>query len=65
MRRLPHQSPPGLDKRNTNRSGGTLGESGAVWEMATTRLHNDVLLDSEECYERAFHCIFAYVGVNI
>ena len=28
-----------------------LEESGAEWPVATTSLHNDVLLDSEECHE--------------
>ena len=40
-------------KRIEERSGGVLGEGGAAWEMAATRLHNDVFSDSEEHHERA------------
>ena len=29
--------------------------------MAATSLHNDVLLDSEECHERPAHCSFAHL----
>ena len=36
-------------ERNERRNCGTLGENGAEWQMPATSLHNDVLLDSEEC----------------
>ena len=36
-------------------------ESETVWEMAATSLRDDVLLDPEECHERASHCSFAHV----
>ena len=29
------------------------------WEMAATSLHNDVLLNSEECHKRAANCAYA------
>ena len=45
----------GFDESNKRRSGGILGEGGTVWEMAATSLHNDVLLDFEECHEGAAH----------
>ena len=45
-----------LDRRNTRRSGGNLGEGGTMREMAATSLHNDALLDSENCHERASRC---------
>ena len=41
------QSSAGFDQRNKRRSGGILGEGGAVWEMTATSLHNDVLLYPE------------------
>ena len=44
MRWLPPRSPPALEKRNKSRSGGTLGEGGAEWEMAAASLYDDVLL---------------------
>ena len=50
----------GFDERNKRRIGGLLGEGGTVWEMAATSLHSDVLLDSEECHERASHCASIY-----
>ena len=50
MRRIPPKSPPGFDKRN-KRSGGILGKSETKWEMDATSLHDDVLLDTEECYK--------------
>ena len=45
--------PADLNERDKRRSGGILGEGGTVWEIAARRLHNDVLLDSEERHERA------------
>ena len=51
MRRLPPESSFGLDKRNETRNRGVHGEGGAECEMVATSLHNDVLLDTEECYE--------------
>ena len=42
------------------RSGGILGEGGAVWEMAAASLDDDVLLDLEERHERASHCASTY-----
>ena len=50
----------GFDERNKRRIGGFLGKGGTVWEMAATSLHSDVLLDSEECHERASHCASIY-----
>ena len=49
MRCLPHKSPPeeSPDKRNKSRSGGTLRDGGAE----SANLYDDVLADSEECYE--------------
>ena len=41
----------GLIKRNDREGGGVLCESGTVWEMAATSWHDDVLFDSNECYE--------------
>ena len=43
----------------SKRKGGVLGEDGIVSEMAEASLHNDVLFESEKCYERAFHCAYA------
>ena len=48
MRRLPPKSLLGLDKRNKRRNRGALGEGGTKSSMATTSLHDDVLLDTEE-----------------
>ena len=31
-----------------------------MWEMAVASLHDDVLLDSEECHDQASHCASAY-----
>ena len=45
------QSPWRLDKGNERGTCGILRESGAEWQVAATRSHNDVPLDSEECYE--------------
>ena len=50
----------GFDERNKRKSGGILGEGGAVWKMAAASLHDDVLLDSEERHERAPPCAYAY-----
>ena len=46
-----HPKVPGFDERNEGRSGGILGIGGTRREMAATCLHNDVLLDPEECSE--------------
>ena len=43
--------PLDLTKRNETRNRGVHGEGGAECEMVATSLHNDVLLDTEECYE--------------
>ena len=43
--------PLDLTKRNKRTSVGIIGEGGAVWEMAAANLHDDVLLETEECYE--------------
>ena len=51
MQRIPSKSFSGLDKRNERRNCGILGEGGTEWQTATTSLHNDVLLDSQECLE--------------
>ena len=40
-----------LTKENKTRNRGVLREGGAEWKMVTTSLHDDVLLDSEECYK--------------
>ena len=39
----------GSDKRNERRNRGILAEGGTEWKVTATSLHNDVLLDSEEC----------------
>ena len=52
MRWLPSKSPFGVGKRNKRRNCGVLGKDGTTWEMAATSLHDDVLLDTEECHER-------------
>ena len=51
MRRIPPKSSSGLDKRGERKNCGILGEGGTEWKIAATSLHDDVLLDSEECYE--------------
>ena len=51
MRWLQPNSPPGFDKRHKSRSGGILREGGTKREKAATSPHDDILLDSEECYE--------------
>ena len=45
------KSSPGLDKRNKRTNCGVSRECGAEWQVAVTRLHNTVLLESEECHE--------------
>ena len=55
VRLHPSQSSAGFDTRNQRRSGGILGVGGAVWEMAAASVHGDLLLDSEECHDRASH----------
>ena len=50
MRRLPPQSPIGLDKGNKRRNRETLGEGESKLKMAATSMY-DVLLDTEECHE--------------
>ena len=40
-----------VTKGNERRNRGVLGNSRAEWEMAATSLHDDVLLNSEECHE--------------
>ena len=39
------------DTVNERTKRGVFGEGGAEWKMATKSMHNDVLLDSEECHE--------------
>ena len=51
LRWVPSKSCSGLDKRDERRNCRVLGESGTQWHMAATSLHDDVLLDSEECHE--------------
>ena len=51
MRRIPTERSLGLDKRNKKGNCRVPGEGGTEWQMAATSLHNDVLLDSEECCE--------------
>ena len=51
MRWLPPKSSLGFDKRNKKINRGVLGQGGAEWEMAAASLHDDVLLDTEECHE--------------
>ena len=40
-----------VTKGNERRNRGILGEGRAEWEMAATSLHDDALLNSEECHE--------------
>ena len=54
-----------LTKRNKRRSGGFFGESGAEWQMAAASMHDDVLLDSEECHEREADCAYAEVDTLV
>ena len=51
--------------RNMRRSGGVIGKGGAEWEMAGTSLHNNVLLDTEECHEREADCAYADVATLV
>ena len=51
----------GLDKRNKKGNCRVPGEGGTEWQMAATRVHNDVLLDSEECCESQADCADADV----
>ena len=53
-------SPAGLGERDEDRSDGIIGEGGTVWEMAATRLHNNVLFDSDECHERGAYRAYAH-----
>ena len=39
----------------------SVGESGAEWKVAAACLHNDVLLDAEECHELEADCAHANV----
>ena len=43
--------PMDLTKRNKSRSGGTLREGGAEWEIAEASMYDDVHSDPEECHE--------------
>ena len=43
--------PKVLYKRNERRNRGVLGQGGAERKMTATSRHNDVILDTEECYE--------------
>ena len=43
--------PLGLDKGTERRNRGVPREGGAEWKVAATSMHDDVLLDSEECDE--------------
>ena len=40
----------GLDTRNKRINCGIRRNSGAKWQVAATSLHDDVVLDTEECY---------------
>ena len=51
MRRLPPERSLGLDKRNKRRNRGVSGKGETKWKMAAASLHDDVLLDTEECHE--------------
>ena len=41
--------PLDLTRENKKRNSGVIGKGGAEWQMAATSLHNDVLLDTQEC----------------
>ena len=43
--------PLDLTKETRGRNRGVLGESGTEWQMVATSLHDDVLLDSQQCHE--------------
>ena len=47
--------------KETRRNCGILGEGGAAWQVAAASVHNDVLLDSEECYTSKADCAHANV----
>ena len=51
MRCLPYKSPIGFGKRNKRRNRGVFEDGGTKWKIATTSLHDDVLLDGEDCHE--------------
>ena len=40
-----------LNKRNARRNRGVFRQGGAEWKVAATSMHDDVLLDIEECHE--------------
>ena len=61
MRRLPPKSILGFDKRNEGRNRGVPGEGGTKVKVAAASLHDDVLLDTEECHERETDCSHANV----
>ena len=48
---LPPQGLLGCDKGNERRNRAVLGDGGAEWKVSATSMHDDVLLDSEECHE--------------
>ena len=43
--------PLDVTKETTGKVVDVVGEGGAEWKMAATSMHDDVLLDSEECHE--------------
>ena len=53
--------PLDLTTETERESCGILGEGGTERTMAATSLHDDVLLDSEECHEREADCACAHV----
>ena len=51
IRRLPPESPLGLDKRNKGRNRGVAGKGEAELQMAATSLYDDVFHGAEERHE--------------
>ena len=49
--RLPPEVPLDLTKETRGENRGVSGEGGTEWHMAATSVHDDVLLDSEDCYK--------------
>ena len=49
----------GFNKRNKNRSDGTLGGGGQCGRWPQEACTNDIFLDSEERHERASYCAYA------
>ena len=65
MRRIPPERSLVLDKRNKKGNCRVPGEGGTEWQMAATRVHNDVLLDSEVCRESETDCADADVDTLV